>query len=216
MAKPKNEEAAKRIERCAFGILLDHGYGSMSHQAISDATGYSRAFIQRYLPKKEDAIRGFIARLLACMDEWVETEIAPNDPYEAMALTGQLYFEFLSTEWVKPLALDLLKNRDLSNVIITSNLEYQQRHRPVEDDASTSEDLFRIIGGAYEVVYMCLKSGLPVDAASESLGIVTAFSEVAGDNDSNALKHLEAKMLDSETAKSSIKQIIDNLLNSYD
>lgn len=210
MARPKNTEAEKKIFQSGFRLLLEEGYESTSYRAIAEASGQSRAFVQHYIPKKELLLERFIERLLDIFDERAAGKRNACDPYESMVLTGQLYFAFLFDERVRPLSIDILQDRSACESVIAANEIYQahKAHTSPSEQQQLSDELARIIGGSYEVVYRCLLERRSLDPLAESLRIVCAYADLVGDDGERIAERLSACAFNDEE----IDAILDSVL----
>lgn len=175
MARPWNEEAERDIATAAMELLVEEGYRRTSYQSIADRCGLTRAFVQHYVPKKELLIAWFLDRALALMDSQVARLRPRAELYEGLVLTGQVYFAFLCDGRIRPLVLDILRDREATGALIDANQLYQSRRTAEEGDVDGAEEVARILGGSYEVLYRRLGAGAAVDPLAESLRVVGAY-----------------------------------------
>lgn len=182
MARPRNAQMEQAVYDCGFRLLLNRGYAATSYQAIADEVGTTRALVQHYLPRKELLLRSFIEKLLAFFDEWVVSERGQIGLWENLALTGQLYFSFLFYDRARDFAREFLSDRNASLAVIDANKAYQHAKtaEEQEDERFLSDELVRIIGGSYEVVFLHLTEGRSLDPFQEALRIVVAYAELCG------------------------------------
>lgn len=175
MARPWNEEAERDIAAAAMELLVEEGYRCTTYQAIADRCGLTRTFVQHYIPKKELLITWFLDRALALMDAHVARLRPRAELYEGLVLTGQVYFAFLCNGRIRPLVLDILRDREATGALIDANRLYQSRRTAEEGDLDGAEEVARILGGSYEVLYRRLGAGVAVDPLAESLRVVGAY-----------------------------------------
>lgn len=182
MARPRNEEAERRIMACAFRQMLAKGYRKTSYQSVFEEVGYSRAYIQHYVPKKEMFLQALMEGLLALCDEAVGRSGRTDGLYCSMFLTGQIYFAFLSDRRHRALALDILESRLLTQRVITINERYEALRTGADADSqqSIADGLVRLMGGTYELMYQRLYRSKEISPAGESLHIVTGFLDLSG------------------------------------
>lgn len=184
MARPRNEQEEERIYRTGFSVLVESGYKAASYQAIADASGKSRAFVQHYIKKKEQLLERFISVLLDEIDRWVLEHCDVHNVYVNFTLTGQLYFAFLTTKRMRPLAKDILSDRAISLVVIEANTAYQQQKANEAEIQQNKllREIVRIIGGSYDLVYYCLCNDLSLDPLEESLHNVLNYARLVGED----------------------------------
>lgn len=201
MAKPKNAEAESKIIASAMKSLLDVGYNKTTYQAISNATGYSRTYIQHYLPKKEMLLDVFYERLLAAADDAVARLRNAEDVNVSMFLSGQVYFSFMSCRRARPLALDVLESRRLTETTILLNEVYERSRTGTQKTELVENGLTRVLGGAYENVYRKLTTNKPVDAVDEALHVVKGYLDLVGQwSDETRKACLEQRFTNKEIA----------------
>lgn len=213
MARPRNEQEEQRIYHTGFRMLIESGYKSTSYQAIADASGQSRAFVQHYIKKKEQLLERFIKELLDHMDVWVLEHRNIRDIYTNFALTGQLYFAFLFNERVQPLAMDMLGDRNISLVVIEANTAYQQHksHQTAARQNKLLQEIVRLIGGSYELAYYCLCNNLSLDPFEESLRIVLGYAELVGEDLQEIADRTRSAALSSSEVHDALHAILERI-----
>ncbi len=216
MARPRNEEAEADIRAAAFAQLLSSGYAKVSYQKVSDATGYSRAFVQHYFPKKESFLTGLLESLLHECDACVADLRDVANINVSMLLSGQLYFSFLADARHRVLALDMLESRRLTELAIDFNERYEADRTNATSAQRTAalDGLVRIIGGSYELLFHKLNAGLPFDPLTESLYIVQGYMRLADISDDSFDAVRAAATLSKKEVTYSIETIRKNLLDS--
>lgn len=209
MARPRNEEAEAEIRACAYSMLLHEGYAATSYGAIADATGYSRAFVQHYLPKKVEMMGACLSDLLARIDAAVDELRPGEEPLVAMFLTGQAYFSLLCDARLRSFALDLLESRSLTEAALKANEDYPLGNRGAVGFLSGgSDEVVRTMGGTYEVLYRHLEHGGAFDPAAESLRIVLSYATSMAADTAGLLEACEEAAFDQDEYEALISMLV--------
>lgn len=180
MAQPKNLEARNKIINATNKLFITNGYNATTYKDISKKTGFTRSRIQSYFPEKKHLAKSFFDRFLIMINDYMEkSNLNSNNSLRNMCILGQIYTSFLfSTEKLRIFIYDIIRNRDLTDEVISFN--YLAFHELVsnEDIFQITEEhesyIIRSIGGIYEYLYYSLKHRKNINVASL---IVSMFYE---------------------------------------
>ncbi len=184
MARPRNDELKGRILDAACDQFSKQGYDATSYSSIAAACGISRNLVQYHFPKKEALAIAYMERVLdrAMRSLGLDEEQVSGDA-EAIAAVGTAFFEeLLGSPGTRAFLLDVISSRALTEGVLTFNTEWSINHFDVPEGCDVARLRHVVIlkmGGFYELLYHCLKSGEPMDVAAELRSVVGAFAQAA-------------------------------------
>ncbi len=184
MARRKNDELKGRILDAACDLFSKQGYDATSYSSIATVCGISRNLVQYHFPKKEALAIAYMERVLgrAMHSLGLEEEQVSEDA-ETIAAVGTAFFEeLLESPGTRTFLLDVISSRALTEGVLAFNTEWSINHFDVPEGCDESRLRHVVIlkmGGFYELLYHCLKSGEPMDVAAELRSVVNAFAHAA-------------------------------------
>ncbi len=184
MPRQRNDELKGQILDVACNQFSIQGYDATSYSSIAAACGISRNLVQYHFPKKETLAIAYMERVLgqAMRSIGLEEGQVRGDA-EAIAAVGTAFFEeLLASAGTRTFLLDVISSRALTEGVLAFNTEWAIGHFDVTggcDMARLRHVVILKMGGFYELLYHCLKSGEPMDVAAELRGVVDAFAQTA-------------------------------------
>ena len=193
MPRPKNEELKARIRKEAWRQFRTQGYTATSYSSIAEACHVNRALVQYHCPKKEQLAIGFFERLLAACCETLgfsEADLQGNSP--CIFQVGCCYFGFLMERGYRRFLADIITSRETTETMLAFNGGWALAHAGVpmpEGPALTAvkHAVITRMGGFYELLYHCLKTGEAMDVPAELAVVVDAFARAVGEGDGEPL-----------------------------
>ncbi|MDO4544809.1 MAG: helix-turn-helix domain-containing protein [Bacillota bacterium] len=185
MGRKINYEIKNQIEKEARRLFLEKGYKATSMNDIAKVIGKEKTYVQKHFPKKEIFIYNFFSDLLDASDLFfAERNIKTKDYYMNLYLIGQIHFAFLlSTKEMKKFTIDILSDRELTEVLIKQDMEWASEyltHFPLEEEREFKDNVTIVMGGIYELAYQHIKSGRPLDPQKLQKKAMMLFTFVQG------------------------------------
>lgn len=181
MARPRNEQLKREIARVAQRQFEERGYDATSYASIAEECGISRNLVQYHYPKKQLLAIAYMEGVLARS----RTELGLDGAslvgdYDAILAIGVRFFQkLLATEGTRAFLLDIIRSRDLTEEVLAFNASWAIE-RAVGGAQDVPAPVMRSVrvhmGGFYELLYHCLKTGEPMDVQSELASVVNAFA----------------------------------------
>lgn len=209
MARPRNEQQRRRIERAAWGLFLQDGYVRTSYSAIAKACGLSRDLVHHYFPHKEELAASLKEAVLPASIAAVNgAGLAPGGGFPFMYAVGCVAFEFFaSTEGTRRFLMDLLCDRELTERAAVFNARWAlgqvgeggqagddrrdgnegDPHGPGDEQATAESrqaverSVIRSINGFSGLFYHCLRNDEPFDVEAETRVLISEVAKAAGD-----------------------------------
>lgn len=192
MARPRNEQQRRRIERAAWGLFLQDGYVRTSYSAIAKACGLSRDLVHHYFPHKEELAASLKEAVLPASIAAVNgAGLAPGGGFPFMYAVGCVAFEFFaSTEGTRRFLMDLLCDRELTERAAVFNARWAlgqvgEGEKAVTEDErarrAVERSVIRSINGFSGLFYHCLRNDEPFDVEAETRVLISEVAKAAGD-----------------------------------
>lgn len=196
----------------AFRLLIDKGYEKTSYTDIARESGCTRALVQYHYPKKDEFVTAFVDRLLEAVDAQLHArDLVTGSCFVDFSITGYLYFNFLlSNEALRPLALDLIAQRDTSLISIERMAAWQHRSEELADidDAVIRDAVLLAVGGAHELIYHHLTSGIPIDLRMLLARTIGTYALLLGFPQKTVDDLVERPPLDEEIVKEANAELL--------
>ena len=188
MPRPKNEELKARIRKEAWRQFRTQGYTATSYSSIAEACQVNRALVQYHCPKKERLAIGFLERLLAASCDalgFSDEDLLGN--YPRIYQVGCCYFGFLMQRGYRQFLMDIITSRETTETMLAFNGGWTLAHAgvPMPEGptlAAVKHAVITRMGGFYELLYYCLKTGEAMDVPPELAGVVDAFARALGED----------------------------------
>lgn len=182
MDRPKNEKLKAKIAKVAREQFRKLGYDGTSYSSIAKACGISRNLVQYHFPKKQLLAIDFMEDVLArSRDSLGLSDVGLAGDFAAITEVGCRFFEWLLGKggYARFLA-DVIRDRDLTGEVLAFNADWALK-RSGAASGNVPDDVMRTVvthmGGFYELLYFCLKEGLPFDVRAELPSVVKAFED---------------------------------------
>ncbi|MBR2790639.1 MAG: TetR/AcrR family transcriptional regulator [Eggerthellaceae bacterium] len=187
MPRPKNDELKARIREEAWRQFRAQGYTATSYTSIAEACHVNRALVQYHCPKKEQLAIQLLERLLAASCEalgFSETDLRGN--YQRIFQVGCCYFGFLMQRGYRRFLTDIIASRETTETVLAFNGAWALAHSgvPMPEGPALTAVMHAVIthmGGFYELLYHCLKTGEAMDVPARLAVVVDAFARVVGE-----------------------------------
>ena len=189
MPRPKNEELKAKIRATAWEQFRTRGYTATSYSSIAEACGINRALVQYHCPKKEQLAIGFLERLLvACREALGFSEADLKRNYTRIFEVGCCYFGFLMRHGYRQFLTDIISGRDTTETMLAFNGGWALAHAGLptpqgDDRIAFTHAVIVHMGGFYELLYYCLKTGEAMDVPAALAYVVNAFATALGEGD---------------------------------
>lgn len=184
MARPRNKETEKIIEKCASELFVYEGYEKTSYTKIAEKSGLTKTLVQYYYPKKSELALSIFQRVLdQILEKSKKENLLTNNKYENLLMIGCVYFDILLKQ-AKKFTLDIIGSRELTSEILGFDIEWGTKYLLGTEDAISTEIryvLIRSMGGFYELLYYCLKNDKDLDVFQHLRKVVLDFRDVIGD-----------------------------------
>lgn len=186
MARPTNDELKAKIMAEAWRQFRDRGYSATSYTSIAKACGISRNLAQYHFPKKERLAIAFMEDLLTrCQQALGYHDGQVSGDYQRIYELGCCFFAHLLERGYDRFLLDIIESREMTESVIAFNGAWALQRTgetPVSDEAQ--QRIMRVVvihmGGFYEWLYHCLRSGLPFDVPQELAPVMRAYVQALG------------------------------------
>ena len=213
MGRPRNDDLKEKIELVAWGLFRTHGYDATSYSLIAEECGISRNLAQYHFPRKEMLALAFMERIL---DEsrtalGFSSEDLRND-FSNIYAVGTCFFEFLlQDEGYRQFLSDIIRNRDMTENILSFNEAWALAHIDAPKDEQMSDAVMRSVtvqmGGFYELLYLCLKKGYDFDPAEELRPVMAAFMKALGHSDAEIASSIDGHVPDADRVRKAVKSM---------
>lgn len=126
MARPKNDKLKNKIAQVAARQFAERGYNATSYTTIAEECLISRNLVQYHWPKKELlAVRYMEDMLSQCVADLGFADEDLVDDYDRMTAVGTRFIStLLETEGTRRFLKDIIASRDLTEVVLTFNLNW--------------------------------------------------------------------------------------------
>lgn len=184
VARPKDNETRKQIQRATFELFAEVGYAKTSYSAIAQRCGMTKALVQYYFKKKEDLAIDLMNMMLEnCIDDlgYRNANSSEGARFEEMVRIGEEYFaRILATNGYTQFLTDILASRELTETVLAFNAQWAFSYldRPGDELSQAAIDTVVLsMGGFYELLYHTLKEGRTFDIPAHLSRVVNDFKE---------------------------------------
>ena len=164
MSAPRNDAMRRKIYDAAIALFRQKGFKGTKYSDIADASGVTKSKVQHYFPKKEMLAEQFIDEHMDELQKRAGYDVG-NHPLETFCAMGLMHFDFmLHDEEMACFNQDVLASRDLTDVVIARERGWAMEHLGSDDNALLEDIITSSLGGAYELLFQCARSGRDLDA----------------------------------------------------
>lgn len=202
MGRPQNIELKERISCASRRLFREYGYDGTSYSSIAKVCGISRNLVQYHFPKKELLAIDFMERVLQASQKALGfSDGSLRGDFGRIYQVGVCYFAYLLREQngYRTFLLDIVRSRDLTEDVLAFNGTWALK-RALDGEPTLDDAVMRVVivrmGGFYELLYHCLKSGADIDVAKELAGVVQAFMAALGTSDQQAVNEVSPKLME--------------------
>lgn len=189
MARPQNTELKDAILRCAWEQFRTRGYDGTSYTSIAETLGISRNLVQYHAPRKATLAIALMERVLAAAQEalgYADEDLSGR--FDRIHEVGCCFFGFLMQRGYRRFLTDIIASRELTETMLAFNAAWALPRTGLplpEGDAHTAvmHSVIVHMGGFYELLYHCLKTGEAMDVPARLAVVVDAFAEALGEDD---------------------------------